>query len=173
MGVQGNDDKNLIFQNIIDHHQGQLLGIAQKILYGTGEAEDVVQSTLTQVWKHRNEVPAEKLERYLFKAVRLNALKYRARLRRGCSLEDICEQEARADSDGESLNEIDPFILEEALSGLPETQQAVLRMKYYTDLTFREIGKILTISANTAASRCRYALENLRKKLMNHRGGES
>ncbi len=173
MEVRGNEDNNLIFKRLIDRYHGQLFRIAQKILCETGDAEDVVQGTLMQVWKHINEISIEKLERYLFRAVRLNALKYRARLRRCCSLENISEQVAPVDLNDEPLDEIDPFTLEEALAGLPETQQAVLRMKYYTELTFREIGEVLAISTNTAASRCRYALVNLRKVLMNHRGGES
>jgi RNA polymerase sigma-70 factor, ECF subfamily len=55
--------------------------------------------------------------------------------------------------------------LERALRGLPETQQAVIRMKYYLGLSFREIADSLSISANTVASRCRYALACLRQTL--------
>ena len=68
---------------------------------------------------------------------------------------------------------ITPDELERALAGLPPTQQAVLRMKYYVGLTFREIGEALSISANTAASRCRYALATLRRTLRGTRNGST
>jgi RNA polymerase sigma-70 factor (ECF subfamily) len=38
-------------------------------------------------------------------------------------------------------------------------------MKIWNDKTFAEIGEALEISQNTAASRYRYGLEALRKKL--------
>jgi RNA polymerase sigma-70 factor (ECF subfamily) len=41
----------------------------------------------------------------------------------------------------------------------------VLSLKIWGGLTFAEIGKLLEISHNTAASRYRYALEQLQKKL--------
>jgi len=44
-------------------------------------------------------------------------------------------------------------------------QQAVIRMKYYAGLTFREIADVLAVSQNTAASRCRYGLAALRHAL--------
>ncbi len=50
-----------------------------------------------------------------------------------------------------------------ALQKLPETQREVLTLKLWADLTFAEIGETLGIPANTAASRYRYGLEELRK----------
>jgi RNA polymerase sigma-70 factor (ECF subfamily) len=50
------------------------------------------------------------------------------------------------------------------LDGLPPEQRAVVHLKIWEQLTFREIGKTLAISANTAASRYRYALDKLRDR---------
>ena len=61
--------------------------------------------------------------------------------------------------------EIDPWTLEQALQQLPDSQQAVIRMKYYLGMTFKEIGRALSVSMNTAASRGRYALVRLRRLL--------
>ncbi len=44
-------------------------------------------------------------------------------------------------------------------------QREVLVMKIWNDLTFAEIASALEISQNTAASRYRYALANLKKNL--------
>ena len=56
---------------------------------------------------------------------------------------------------------IPPGELEMAIGGLSHAQQAVIRLRYYGGLSFREIGNSLGISLNTAASRCRYALDAL------------
>jgi RNA polymerase sigma-70 factor, ECF subfamily len=51
--------------------------------------------------------------------------------------------------------------LADALGTLPEEQRAVVHLKIWEDMTFAEIAEALGISANTAASRYRYALGKL------------
>lgn len=46
---------------------------------------------------------------------------------------------------------------------LPENQREVLVMRYYQDLSFKEIADITGVSINTALGRMRYALLNMRK----------
>lgn len=51
--------------------------------------------------------------------------------------------------------------LAEALASVPAEQRAVVHLKIWEEMTFHEIAEALGISANTAASRYRYALEKL------------
>ena len=46
---------------------------------------------------------------------------------------------------------------------LPEDQKEVLKMRYYRELSFKEIAEITEVSINTALGRMRYAIINLRK----------
>ena len=59
--------------------------------------------------------------------------------------------------------------LEKSLKELPEKFAEVITLKIWGDRTFAEIGEILEISQNTAASRYRYGLEALKKNLANAR----
>lgn len=52
---------------------------------------------------------------------------------------------------------------------LPEDQQEVVRLRYYSDLSFREIAEQTNVSINTALGRMRYALINLRKLIKDRR----
>ncbi|MCX7886907.1 MAG: sigma-70 family RNA polymerase sigma factor [Verrucomicrobiae bacterium] len=56
-------------------------------------------------------------------------------------------------------------LVEAALRELPEEQREVLILKLWGNLTFREIAETLQIPQNTAASRYRYALETLRRRV--------
>ena len=49
------------------------------------------------------------------------------------------------------------------ISFLPENQREVLDMRYYQDLSFKEIAEKTGISINTALGRMRYAILNMRK----------
>ena len=46
---------------------------------------------------------------------------------------------------------------------LPEEQKEVLKMRIYSDYSFKEIAEMTNVSINTALGRMRYALINLRK----------
>lgn len=46
---------------------------------------------------------------------------------------------------------------------LPDVQKEVLTMRYYKDLSFKEIAELTGVSINTALGRMRYAILNLRR----------
>ncbi|MES2569301.1 MAG: sigma-70 family RNA polymerase sigma factor [Verrucomicrobiota bacterium] len=52
-----------------------------------------------------------------------------------------------------------------AMRTLPEEQRAVVHLKLWEQLSFSEIGNVLDLNPNTAASRYRYALEKLQSEL--------
>jgi RNA polymerase sigma factor (sigma-70 family) len=72
--------------------------------------------------------------------------------------------EAATDHDSVA-DRLDALELERAVASLPPAQQVVIRLRFYLGLSFREIGANLSISTNTAASRARYALAGLRRRL--------
>jgi RNA polymerase sigma-70 factor (ECF subfamily) len=55
--------------------------------------------------------------------------------------------------------------LRRALRSLPEDQRQVVVLHVWGEFTFQQIAEILGISANTAASRYRYALSGLREAM--------
>ena len=54
------------------------------------------------------------------------------------------------------------------LEELPEDQKAVIKMRIYQDMSFKEISENTGVSINTALGRMRYGLINLRKMIDNH-----
>ena len=58
--------------------------------------------------------------------------------------------------------------IRELIEHLPEDQKEVLKMRYYRDLSFKEISEITDVSINTALGRMRYAVINLRKLIEKH-----
>ena len=55
--------------------------------------------------------------------------------------------------------------LRKLVDNLPEEQKEVVMMRYFGDLSFKEIAEQTNVSINTALGRMRYALINLRKMI--------
>ena len=51
---------------------------------------------------------------------------------------------------------------------LPPTQREVVYMRYYQQLSFKEIAELTNVSINTSLGRMRYALLNLRRMAKEH-----
>ena len=51
---------------------------------------------------------------------------------------------------------------------LPPTQREVVYMRFYQQLSFKEIAQLTNVSINTSLGRMRYALLNLRRMAKEH-----
>lgn len=138
----------------------RLLRLVTPLSRGRHQAEDAVQDALIGLWK--NQARVEDWDAYAARAAWLNALKRRQRQKPWEPLDGDTRHRAAAAPD------LEPWEMERALARLPPAQQTALRLRYYTGLSFQEIGQTLKISLNTAASRCRYGLAALRQAFGSH-----
>ena len=51
------------------------------------------------------------------------------------------------------------------INTLPDSQKEIVKLRFFENLSFREIAEINNISINTALGRVRYSLNNLRKSM--------
>ena len=54
------------------------------------------------------------------------------------------------------------------VKALPESQREVLVMRYYKNMSFKEIADTTGVSINTALGRMRYAILNMRRLAEEH-----
>jgi RNA polymerase sigma-70 factor (ECF subfamily) len=54
------------------------------------------------------------------------------------------------------------------IDALPAAQREVVFMRFYQDLSFKEIAEVTGVSINTSLGRMRYAIINLRKMAKQH-----
>jgi len=162
MTASASTDSTERFAAFCQEHQAEFIGRARRVVRNPHDAEDIVQETLAAVWNKTGRLPEADWLPYTRRAVQLNAIKRRMRRKPVASLDEMGFDPAGQD---ERTVGFSPEELEKALAQLPPAQQAAIRARFYTGLTFAQVAQQLAISQNTVASRCRYALETLRKRL--------
>ena len=68
----------------------------------------------------------------------------------------------------EMLRMADADILAKMIGMLPQMQQEIVHLRFYEELSFKEIAQITNVSINTALGRMRYATLNLRKMMVDN-----
>ncbi len=68
----------------------------------------------------------------------------------------------------EVINEQVLFDVRHMMNNLPTPQREVVYMRFYQELSFKEIAEITGVSINTALGRMRYAIINLRRMAREH-----
>lgn len=149
---------------LYDRYAARLFAYACVLTPSREEAEDVVQECFLRMSRRLERLAGlSNIEAYLLTMVRNEALRYGSRLRlwrrRNGAYEGV-----RLVEDDPARRE-DAERVQQAVRALKPEQREVVFLKIWEELTFAEIAEILGISPNTAASRYRYGVEHLRKRL--------
>jgi RNA polymerase sigma-70 factor (ECF subfamily) len=143
----------LLYQN----HAGALLIFALAIAGDRAMAQDAVHQVFLKMLESPNPNDIANIKAYLFASVR-NAVLNDAKTRR----RNVAIDEESPWFDPPLRDHAAELNLRRALHSLPEDQRQVVVLHVWGELTFLQIGEILDISSNTAASRYRYAFAKLR-----------
>lgn len=155
-GSRGSEKVNTGFSD----HAERLWLFAVAISGNPSIADDAVQEAFCSLLKIDINAVGN-VQKYLFRSVRnktLNLLRTERRERR--KLEVVSSQRPIFIEPAERHEELTR--LNECVALLPREQREIILLKIWGGLTFKEIGELLDLPMNTAASRYRYALEKLR-----------
>jgi RNA polymerase sigma-70 factor (ECF subfamily) len=148
----------------LDQHGPALVLFARQWTANRADAEDVVQEAFVRFWRSRER--ARDSVAYLYACVRHCALDWlRDRKRQSRREQVVARPEAETFFAGLLEQDERRAAIDAALRKLPDNQREVLVMKIWGGLSFPQIATVLRTSANTAASRYRYALAKLRERL--------
>ena len=147
----------------LDDHGPSFLLFARQKARSEADAQDLVQEAVLEAARrdHSGQPPALAL---VFATIRRRAIDLaRAQDRR--SLRESATLDAAPDAWFDTFVEDRERarIVQDAMNKLPEIQREVITLKIWAGLTFAEIAESLGIPPNTAASRFRYGLEELRR----------
>lgn len=157
------------WENILEEKADALVLYARQWADCHADAEEAVQNGFVRFWKSRlyDGKTREEMTALLYIAVKRSAQDLKRSAFRRAARETKASEDVPVIGMFEMPEEDkgDAGKIEEALSEIEPDQREVVVMKIWGDLTFKAIAANLGVSENTVASRYRYALDKLRKKL--------
>ncbi|MGH9399611.1 MAG: sigma-70 family RNA polymerase sigma factor [Thermoanaerobaculia bacterium] len=165
---------------LYDRHAARLLGVAERIVGGGGEAEEILQEVLLHVWRSAASFDASRgsVLAWLLVATRSRAID-RLRARRPASargelkrLEDLPEFASPGSIELDSASRQWESICLAAIGELPPEQRRVLELAYFEGLTHVEIAEKTATPLGTVKTRARLGLIKLRERIRPYRERE-
>jgi RNA polymerase sigma factor (sigma-70 family) len=159
--LDASDESTSEVEQLYRQHGSALLLFAQSILGERASAQDAVHQVFLRLIERGGLRRAVDKKAYLFACVRNLVLNEHKLQDRKTSLDPDTVWFSPPQRDyGEEAN------LRHALLALPEDQREVIVLHVWGELTFSQIGDLLGVNSNTAASRYRYALAKLRSSMV-------
>ncbi len=170
-----NEDRNRVMENVATHEDWKtcfaeaspgLVLFARQFVRSVADAEDIVQEAFVRFWRKQHSIENRALLFATVRSISLDALRRDARRARR-EADAVADLESCVTPQFDATDESQQALVA-AVDRLPAEQREVLVMKIWNELTFADIGTVLGISQNTAASRYRYALAALKKNFTAH-----
>ncbi len=131
------------------------------------DAEDVLQEVFCRIVRYKVRYRIiRNPSAYIFRIARNEAINFLKHRKKNLKSHHSVEELSKVIQ--ENLTGLDPQVLNqtaEALAKIPANQREVIVLKFFEELTFREISNVCNVSIGTITSRYRYAMEKLRKLL--------
>ncbi|MGI8632470.1 MAG: sigma-70 family RNA polymerase sigma factor [Solirubrobacterales bacterium] len=161
------------FEVLYDRHAGAGYALAYRMLGRKQAAEDVIQESFLAVWRNRSRYDRTRgsVRSWLLWTVRnraIDALRKQQSATPTLDSDDdatLERQEAGEPTADVALRNEQAAQVRGALSGLPDDQQRVLRLAFFSGYTHSEIAKRLELPLGTVKGRIRLGLEKVRTGL--------
>ncbi len=154
------------FEYLVKRYQKRLHAFAVRVVRDDQAAQDIVQESFISLYKTIDRVDlTKKFSTYVFSITRNKAISYLRTIKKQVSLEDV----VLIDED-ESLYERltaaeDRLTVRKALAKLEDKYRKVIRLYYFDDLSYEQIGRAMKVPVNTVRTHLFRAKEALRKLL--------
>ena len=161
------------FNEIVGSYSERLYWHVRRLLCSHEDADDLLQDIFIKVWAA---LPSFRGEAQLYT--------WLYRIATNESLNFLRKQQTRAalanaqsiDPDLEKKVDDDPFfdgdkaqrVLDKAVAKLPQKQRLVFNMRYYDDMSYADISKVLGTSVGALKASYHFAYEKIKEELGKH-----
>lgn len=166
------ETKEKAFESIIKKYQEKLYWHIRRLVVDHEDANDVLQNMFIKVWKSLENFREEsQLFTWLYRIATNESLTFIAREKKKHAIsldqeDQIYANKLRGDSHFDA-NKLE-WKLQLAIQSLPEKQKLVFNLRYYDELPYEEMSKILDTSVGALKASYHHAAKKIEEFILNH-----
>lgn len=160
------------FEMVVRQYSEQLYWQIRRIVLTHDDANDVMQNVFIKAWSHldtfRND---SKLSTWLYRIAVNESLDYMRRQKNMASMSADADNMGIANAlmadsyfDGDATE----AMLQQAIADLPDVQRTVFNMRYFDDMKYSEISRILKTSEGALKASYHIAVKKISEYLKKH-----
>lgn len=178
MGINSTDDNisellkndlNKGFRLVVEKYSSRLYWHIRRLVILHEDADDALQNTFINAWRSIGEFRNESaLYTWLYTIATNEALSIINKRKRNAavSLEDLGDHFANSREGSTWFDGDEAQVkLQNAILQLPEKQRIVFNLKYYDDMTYQEMSKVLQTSEGALKASYHHAVKKIEKLL--------
>ena len=164
--------KEKAFTDIIKKYQEKLYWHIRRMVVSHADADDVLQNVFIKVWKGlENFREDSQLYTWLYRIATNESLTFLSKLkkRNSISLSDEdngLSNQLKSDSHFDA-NKLE-WKLQLAIQSLPEKQRLVFNLRYYDEMPYQEMSKVLETSEGALKASYHHAAKKVEDYILNH-----
>lgn len=169
--MSGEKTRDRGVREMMDAYQSRLYWHIRRLIVDHDLAQDVLQDTFIKAYQNFHQFKQDsQLYTWLYRIATNEALQQLNKMKRMQKSDDDAEYQLQnlvaenAKSDAEEIQ----LLLQKAIHTLPEKQKLVFTMRYYDDLPYDEISKILDMSVGTLKTNYHYAKQKVEDYVKNN-----
>lgn len=167
-----NDDKNRAFNLIIKKYQEKVYWHIRKIVLNHEDTNDITQNTFIKVYNNLGKFRQDsQLFTWIYRIATNESLTFLQQKRKKyflpiADVDDYLINSLKSDShfNGDEVQ----LKLQQALLKLPEKQRLVFNMKYFDEMKYEDMAKILKTSVGALKASYHHAVKKIEKLLENN-----
>jgi len=164
--------KEKAFTAIIKKYQEKLYWHVRRMVVDHDDANDVLQNMFIKVWNALDNFREDsQLYTWLYRIATNESLTFlqQQKRRAAVSLSDVesgLENKVKADA-GFDANKLE-WKLQLAIQQLPEKQRAVFNLRYYDEMPYEEMSRVLETSEGALKASYHHAVKKIEEFIKNH-----
>lgn len=164
--------KESAFENIIKKYQEKLYWHIRRMVIGHEDANDVLQNMFIKVWKSLDNFREEsQLYTWLYRIATNESLTYLSKQKKNASL-SIDNEESSLSNKLKSDTHFDAnkleWKLQMAIQSLPDKQKIVFNLRYYDEMPYEEMSKVLETSTGALKASYHHAAKKIEEYILNN-----
>lgn len=161
------------FRLLMDRYQESVYGCVRRLLVSHEDAQDALQETFVRVFRSMGTFRGDSsLSTWIYRIATNESLRIlEARKREADLTESGLQEELIAKLKASDYVDYDDAMavkFQAAILSLPEKQRLVFNLRYYDELSYEDISRILDTKVETLKVNYHYAKEKIKEYILNH-----